>query len=212
MSSPALAPDWIAPRRTALLIVDMQVDFASPEGALGRAGADLSGFPAALANAARLARAARAAKTPVMFVGLQTRPETDSAVWRTWMERRGRELEREFAVCRAGSPGAAFTGPRPEPGDRVIWKPRYSGFVRTSLDVELRALGVDTLLVCGATTECCVDQTVRDAFHLDYHLFVAADACAAYEADWHARTLEVLACNYAIVTDTSSVLRAWSRE
>ena len=66
----------------------------------------------------------------------------------------------------------------------MIPKIRYSGFFGTNLDAGLRALGVDTLLVCGLTTECCVDSTVRDAFHADYHVFHrAADACGAYEPE-----------------------------
>lgn len=210
MSGAGKLAGWIAPGRTALLIIDMQVDFASLEGVIGRGGADLSTFPAALAAADRLARAARAAGVPVFFIGLQTRPETDSAVWRTWMERRGRDPAREFAVCREGSLGAAFVGPTPQPGDRVVWKPRYSGFVRTELDQQLRAENLDTLVVCGVTTECCVDQTVRDAFTRDFHVFVAGDACAAYAAAWHAHALEVLACSYAIVTDTTAVATAWA--
>ena len=63
---------WIAPARTALLVIDMQVDFASPEGALGQAGLDLSAVPPALTAAERLAETARRRGAPVVFVGLQT--------------------------------------------------------------------------------------------------------------------------------------------
>jgi nicotinamidase-related amidase len=59
------------------------------------------------------------------------------------------------------------------------------------------------------TTECCVDSTVRDAFSLDYHVFVAADACAAYEADLHAASLKVMELNSAILTDANAVAEAW---
>ncbi|MDI1364394.1 MAG: isochorismatase family protein, partial [bacterium] len=65
------------------------------------------------------------------------------------------------------------------------------------------------LVVAGVTTECCVDSTVRDAFNLDYHVFVAADACAAYEADIHAASLKVMELNSAILTDTVQVADAW---
>jgi ureidoacrylate peracid hydrolase len=201
--------DWIEPARAALLVIDMQVDFASPEGALGRAGVDLSAVPAALAAARRLAVAARAAGAPVTFVGLQTTPGTDSPAWSERMRRRGGTQEEEGALCRMGEPGAAFVGPTPEPGELVIGKTRYSGFFRTDLDETLRARNIDTLVVCGLTTECCVDCTVRDAFHLDYHVFLAADACAAYEADLHGGALKSLELNCAILVDTDEVTRAW---
>ena len=206
MTDDALA-DWVAPARTALLIVDMQVDFASPDGVLGRAGVDLSAMPAALASAGQLAEAARAAGTPVVFAGLQTRQETDSAAWNEWMRRRG-EAGGE-PLCRAGQPGAAFYGPQPVDGERVIGKPRYSAFFGTDLDAVLETMGVDTLVIAGVTTECCVDCTARDAFHLDYHVFIPADACAAYEADLHEGALKALGLNCAIVVDTEALLAAW---
>jgi ureidoacrylate peracid hydrolase len=198
---------WIAPARTALLIVDMQVDFAAAEGVLGKAGVDLSTVPAAQAAAERLARAARAASAPVIFAGLQTSAETDSAAWAEWMRRRGQAGGE--ALCRQGQPGAAFHGPQPQAGERVISKSRYSAFFGTDLDAALKALGVDTLVIAGLTTECCVDCTTRDAFHLDYHVFIASDACAAYETDLHDGALKALALNCAIVVDTEAVLAAW---
>lgn len=200
---------WIAPQRTALLVIDMQVDFASPQGALGQAGVDLSAVPAALAAAARLVDAARVAATPVIFVGLQTRAALDSAAWSERMRRRGGDPEIENALCRAEQPGAAFVGPTPAAGEAVIAKTRYSAFFGTGLDRMLRGSGVDTLVVCGLTTECCVDCTVRDAFHLDYHLFIAPDACAAYAPDLHEGALKSLDLNCAILADSDQIIAAW---
>lgn len=200
---------WIAPARTAVLVIDIQVDFASPEGALG-AYVDMGVVQPAVAAAGRLVENARAMGVPVVFVGLFTTPETDSASWRERMRRRGGDPDNESALCRDGEVGSAFYGPRPAPGERVVKKTRYSGFGGTDLDAHLKALGVDTLVVAGLTTECCVDSTVRDAFSLDYHIFVAADACAAYEEDLHTASLKVMALNSAILTDTAAVAAAWS--
>lgn len=199
---------WIAPSRTAVVVIDMQVDFASPDGALG-AYVDMSLVQPAVAAAERLVEAAREAEVPVVFVGLFTTPETDSPSWKARMRRRG-DPDSESALCREGEPGSDFHGPKPAPGELVVKKTRYSGFGGTDLDARLKALGVDTLVVAGLTTECCVDSTVRDAFALDYHVFVAADACAAYEADIHAASLKVMDLNSAILTDTAEVAAAWS--
>jgi nicotinamidase-related amidase len=201
--------DWITPGRTALLIVDMQVDFASPEGMAGHWGLDLSTVPAALAAADRLAQAARAAKVSVVFAGLFTAPETDSAAWTERMRRRGADPEVEASLCRDGEPGSAFVGPQPQEGEIVICKTRYSAFWDTDLDARLKAMGVDTLVIAGLTTECCVDGTARDAFNLDYQVFVATDACAAYEPDLHAGALKMLDLNTAILIDSASVAAAW---
>ena len=201
--------DWIAPARTALVIIDMQVDFASPDGALGRAGLDMSLVAPALDAAQRLAAAARGAGTPVVFVGLQTQAALDSPAWRVRTLRRGGEPGEGDGLCRAGQRGADFVGPTPLAGELVIPKIRYSGFFGTNLDAGLKALGVDTLLVCGLTTECCVDCTVRDAFHLDYHVFIAADACAAYEHSLHEGALKSLELNCAMLVATDEVEAAW---
>lgn len=200
---------WIAPSRTAVLVIDIQVDFASPDGALG-AYVDMAAVQPAVAAAERLVEAARAAGVPVVFVGLFTAPETDSPSWKERMRRRGGNPDNESALCREGEVGSDFYGPKPRPDDLVVKKVRYSGFVGTNLDAHLNALGVDTLVVAGLTTECCVDSTVRDAFSLDYHVFVAADACAAYEPDVHAASLKVMELNSAILTDTAAIAHAWS--
>jgi nicotinamidase-related amidase len=200
---------WIAPSRTAVLVIDIQVDFASPEGALG-AFVDMAAVQPAVTAAERLVEAARGAGVAVVFVGLFTAPETDSPSWKERMRRRGGNPDDESALCRDGDVGSDFYGPRPLPGEAVVKKARYSGFVGTDLDARLKTLGVDTLVVAGLTTECCVDSTVRDAFSLDYHVFVAADACAAYEADLHAASLKVMELNSAILTDTAAIAAAWS--
>ena len=187
----------------------MQVDFALPTGALGQAGVDLSAVPAALAAAEQLVAAARKARVPVVFVGLQTTPQTDSPAWSERVRRLGGDPDAGAGLCRSGERGAAFVGPRPAPGETVIPKTRYSGFFATDLHETLTAMGVDTLVVCGLTTECCVDCTVRDAFHRDYHVFVAGDACTAYAPALHAAALESLAINCAIVVDAAQVLAAW---
>jgi len=201
---------WIAPGRTALVAIDMQVDFASPDGALGAAGLDLSAVPSALAAAERLAQGARAAGVPVVIVGLMTSAAEDSPAWSERMRRRGGDPDAERGLCRTGTAGAGFVGPTPLPGEPVVGKLRYSGFHRTDLDAVLRGLGVDTLVVCGLTTECCVDCTVRDAFHLDYHVFIPTDACAAYDPALHAASLTSLELNCAILTSTDQVLAAWA--
>lgn len=200
---------WIAPSRTAVLIVDMQVDFASPEGALATYF-DMSVVQPAVAAAERLADTARAAGVPVVFAGLFTTPETDSPAWLERIRRQGGDPAGEAMICRSGEPGSAFHGPKPAPGDLVVRKTRYSAFLGSDLDARLKALGVDTLVIAGLTTECCVDSTVRDAFDLDYHVFVVADACAAYDEDLHVASLRIMALNSAILTDTARIAEAWS--
>lgn len=205
-----MTPAWISPERTALLVIDMQVDFAAPEGVIGRMGVDMALVAPALAAAERLVAAARGAGVPVIFVGLFTSPATDSPMWRERMARRGGDPDIESELCRVGQAGSDFYGPLPTPVERVVEKTRYSAFVGTDLERQLRGAGIDTLVLAGLTTECCIDCTARDAFHKDFHVFVPTDACAAYEADVHAAALKAMGLNFAILTDTDALVAAWA--
>lgn len=208
---PGELPAWIAPRRTALCVIDIQADFAGPTGLMASFGVDMSSVPAAIANAEKLIAAARVASVPVVFVGLETSPETDSPVWTERMRRRDGNPEAESNVCRAGTPGAAFYGPQPQPGDIVVMKRKYSAFHATNFAEVLRERGVDTLVVCGLTTECCIDNTVSDAFHRDFHVIVADDASAAYGEEVHRAALTILELNCAILRSTAEIEAAWSK-
>jgi biuret amidohydrolase len=206
---PSALPPMIVPSRTALVIIDVQEDFISPTGAAGNWGIDMSIFEPPLAKIEQLIAAARAAGVTQVYVRVVTKAETDPNALKLLHERKGRPPE-ALAICRAGTPGADFYRIAPDVEDIRIEKVLYSSFVGTDLDEQLKARGVDTLVVVGFTTECCVDSTVRDAFHRDYSVFVVADACAAYEEALHYGALNALSKNCALLTDSASVLAAWS--
>jgi nicotinamidase-related amidase len=203
-----LAP-MIDPARSALLIIDVQEDFASPQGAMGRIGLDLSAIGAAIDQIHGITRAARLAGVQVIFARVVTRPETDTTAMRLFMERNDRDPEQEMAICRAGTSGAGYYRVEPQAGDLEIEKHLFSCFVGTRFDEQLRERKIDTLIVVGITTECCVDCTIRDAFHHNYNVFAVADACAAYDEATHHSALNGLAKNCAIVVDAARVQAAW---
>lgn len=206
---PAALPPMIEPSRTALLVIDVQEDFISPAGAAGRWGIDLGIFDPPIDRINALIDAARAKGVTPVFIRVVTRPETDSDALKALHQRKGRPPQ-AIAICRAGTSGAGYYRVAPHAGEMEIEKPLYSSFVGTNLDTQLRAKGIDTLVVVGFTTDCCVDCTVRDAFHRNYDVFVVSDACAAYEEDLHYGALNGLAKNCALLTDTKAVLDAWS--
>ena len=197
---------WLKPGRTALLLIDMQFDFADPQGALGKTGMDMTAPQAAVKEASGLADAARVAGVPCVFVRLITRPQDETVFFKEWKSRRGDDGP---ALCREGSQGAAFVGPQPQGGELVFSKPRYNAFHGTGLDAALRGEGIDTLVVAGLTTECCIDSSVRAAFERDYHVFVVQDATACYEPGLHQAALKALALNCARLVTVRDVAAAW---
>ena len=74
---------------------------------------------------------------------------------------------------------------KPQSGDLVIVKKRYSGFVRTLLDEELRRRGITHLFFTGIATNVCVESTLRDAFFLDYWPILIADAAMGSDSNLH---------------------------
>ncbi len=206
------APDAMAQMtargRTLLLVIDVQVDFAAPHGAMGQLGLDLSAVEAVIGRIERLIGAARDAGVAVGFVRVVTRPETDPPALRLLHQRTGQDAS-AAAICRAGTAGADYHRVRPRPGDLEVSKTLYSCFVGTGLEATLRGRGIDTLVVAGMTTECCVDSTVRDGFHRDFNLFVVADACADYDPAAHVASLEALGRSFAVLVDSDSVIAGW---
>jgi nicotinamidase-related amidase len=198
----------IAPARTALIVVDVQVDFAAPEGLIGRYGTDMSPAEAAIDRIEVLIAAARKAGATIGFMRVMTRPETDSNALRTWMARRG--TPGSEGICRIGSGGEDYYRVAPEPGDIEIGKLAYSSFHGTDLEEQLRARGIDTLVMTGLTTDCCVDSTTRDAFHRDFHTFVVSDACASFDEALHHHALAALNEHTSLLVTTEAVAAAWS--
>ncbi|WP_158969416.1 cysteine hydrolase family protein [Paraglaciecola sp. L3A3] len=206
-----LQPSWVSPTRTALCIIDVQVDFASPEGLLGQFGLDMSPLQPALNKCLELVESARKAGVPVYFIGLKTSAKDDSPAWRERMTRQGKDAEIESAICREGTSGMDFYKILPEPTDPVIYKGRYSAFYDTQFNQKLKTNNINTLVFCGITTECCVESTVRDAFHHDYHTIVAPDACAAYETDVHNASLYTMASSFALLSNTHNICEMWEK-
>jgi ureidoacrylate peracid hydrolase len=198
--------EWIAPGRTALLLIDMQVDFVAPDGGLGKSGKDMTAPQAAVRQASGLADAARQAGVICVFVRLVTREQDETAFLREWQTRHGGDGP---PLCREGTQGAAFVGPEPQGGEMVFSKKRYDAFAGTGLDAALRGEGIDTLVVAGLTTECCIDSSVRDAFERDYHVFVVGDATACYETGLHQAAIRALALNCAQIVTARDVRAAW---
>jgi nicotinamidase-related amidase len=185
-----MTPGKRAPGRTALLLIDWQVDFAGPDGAMARAGKDMAPIRAALERAAVLLAGAREAGVTVVFVRLQTPPG-------------------EGAVCVADTLGAQFFGVSPRAGERVVTKARFCAFAGTGLAAALKDAGIETLVFAGLTTECCVASSAWAAFEAGFQVVMALDGCAAYEADLHTATLRALALSGASLLPAAAIVDAW---
>lgn len=194
----------------ALLVVDVQRSFADPAYLPWLDEAGLAAVGAAVTRAAWLVDQARASGVPVVWVALEQLPD---APWLTSLWLRGLE-EGTWPVpdepCVLGTPGVEWFRVGPLPGETVVPKRRYSGFLGTGLEAHLRETGVTWVVAAGLTSECCVDGTVRDAFQLGFRAVMTSDATTAYDAQTHTHALSVLAQNAAVVATSASVAAAWT--
>jgi nicotinamidase-related amidase len=164
--------------RPAVLVIDMQRDFVA-------GGAQPAPEAAAITpRIARLLDAARAAGVPVIYTREVHRPGGIDG---------GLELEQDPEHCIEGTPGADIIPElAPRPGDHVVVKRRFSAFLDTDLEILLRGLGVDTLLVTGMDTGWCVLWTTGDAFQRDHHVRVVEDCVACVYPETHLAALTIV--------------------
>ena len=95
--------------------------------------------------------------------------------------------------------------------DYVVKKRRFSAFFHTDLDLLLRELGVDTLIVAGLQTHICVQHTVADAYYLGYNVLVPKDATDCFTQEIYDYTIKYLADIYgAEITDVKTLLKSWT--
>src|SRR5437016_7455227 len=173
-------PIAIDPARSAVIVVDMENDFAAKGGMFDRAGVDVSGAQKAIGPTAKVLAAARQAGLKIVYLKMGYRPDL-SDLGATDSVNRTRHLK--FGV------GQKIQAPdgresrllirdtwdtdivpelKPEASDIVIYKTRFSGFYQTDLDATLKKFGIKYLIVTGVTTSICVESTVRDAMFRDY--------------------------------------------
>jgi len=199
--------------RPALVVVDVQRDFADPDriGAYGLTGEALAALDRTVTRIAELVDAARAAEVPVVWVELGSDP---ARPWRSsnWLR------EGDYAApmspdepCRIGTPGAEWFQMEPGEGELRVVKRGYSGFLGTDLDARLRASGYDWLTVVGLTSECCVYATAQDAVQLDWPVVVPQDTTTAYDHHVNAAALFQLGLNVAVLSDADEVVELWKK-
>jgi maleamate amidohydrolase len=181
-------------RRPAVLVVDV-VQAYLVDGSPLRAPVE-----AAVAAAARLVAAGRAAGLPVVFTKVSYQPGgVDGGLFM-------RKIP-SLRVFEEGSPLAAFPAePAPLPGETVVTKQYASAFHGTSLAATLTATGVDTLFICGLTTSGCVRASATDALQHGFRPLVVADACGDRDERIQAANLLDLEAKYADVLSLPTAL------
>ena len=177
---------------SVLLVIDMQRFFLDPASPTFTCGG-----LAILPTVKRLIDAFRRSGRPVIFARHVHHPsDLDSGIMGWWWE----------GKCLEGTPESeVHPDLAPMPGEKVVFKHRYSAFYNTDLETVLRCLGVEDVVVCGVMTNLCCESTARDAYYRDYRVFFPADGTGSVNEEMHVASLLNLAFGFACVTTADAI-------
>jgi gluconolactonase len=192
--------------RSALIIQDLQNDVIIDGGAFADSGAPAHAKSQnVVQNVARLAEAARSAGTPVIHIhyiveegaaGLKQNAPLFQGV-------------KEAGALVRGSWGAApVDGLEPQPGDHVVEKMRMNGFYNTRLDILLRGLGAETIVITGAWTNMSIEHTARHGADAGYEVLIVSDGTSTTGEEWQNAALNYAVTNVGRVVSTDDVVQA----
>ncbi len=183
-------------KRVAVIVVDMINEFCKPGGKMV-----LPGYEALVPQQLAVVAAARKAGAPVIWIHDSHRKNM----------RRDREFLKRTPHCEEGTWAVEIIDDLGARDDEIhINKHRYSSFFQTDLDVTLKDMQVDQVVVFGVVTNICVRSTVHDAFFNGYEVVVPHDCCAATGPREQESTLYDISTHFGIVTDAGSVVAALS--
>ena len=204
--------------RTAIVMIDMQRDFLEPGGFGEALGNDVSRLNSAVGPCRALLETARRREMLIVHTREGHRPDMSDAP--------RAKVERGAPAMRIGAPGPMgrilIRGERghdiiealaPRKGEPVVDKPGKGAFFATDLHLILENRDIETLIVCGVTTEVCVHTTVREANDRGFRCLVPGDCCASYFPEFHEVGLRMIKAQGGIfgwVTDSKRLLAALS--
>ncbi|MCD9198715.1 cysteine hydrolase family protein [Aeromicrobium wangtongii] len=192
---------------SALLVIDMQNGFLDPKGSMAAIGMPTDQLQPSIEGTQRLIEAARAAGVPVIFTRYQYMAGyADGGILPNELVPAMRDADALLAGSWDADVADAVA---PLDGEVIIDKARPSSFYGTQLEPVLTGLGVRNLVLCGVTTNICVETTARDAGQRDYRVHVVADACAEFEQARHDHALNTIGFTFGWVNTVDEVVQAW---
>ena len=213
-------PIEIDPRTTALLVIDMQRYFVSPHYPFMQTFEKLvpgvtAGYcervnSMVIPNINRLQIGFRSLQLPIVYTAIGSFLPDGRDLNRMWkdLDRLSMSVvgRRMFPTVDAPS-WQIDDSLAPAPGELVLNKTSSSALNSTMLDQTLRNMGVESLVVCGVTTDVCVETTARDAADRGFQVVIAEDACTALSADLHRAALQAFSLAFGRVRKTEDVIK-----
>ncbi len=194
------------PKRSALIIQDLQNDVIIEGGAFADSGAPAHATAQnVVGNVADLAAACRAAGVPVIHVWYIVEQGAAGLKQNAPLFQGVKEAN---ALVRGTWGAAPAEGLEPQDGDHVVEKMRMNGFYDTQLDILLRGLGADTIIVSGAWTNMSIEHTARHGADAGYEVVVPSDGTSTTGDEWQNAALNYAMTNVAKVATCAEIKTA----
>ena len=191
----------LVPGRTCVLLIDLQNDFLHPEGWYAQSGVDISHMRRVIEPSHRLVEAARAAGVPILWTRHGYRDVRDAGPFLQL-----RPFLREGGL-RLGTWGfELYEALEPAADDWVLEKNRLSAFFNTKLELVLRALHAETILIGGVLTNQCVAATSKDAMFRDLKPIVVEECAGTTLPHLHEPALEMIRVGWGEVRSLDEAL------
>jgi nicotinamidase-related amidase len=177
------------PATTALIMIEFQNDFTSPGGSLHGAVEEVMKQTNMLANAVEAASAVRQAGGVVVHSPISYAPGYGEITSEPYGILAGVVSSKSFVK---GTWGADFDQlAAPVEGDIVLEGKRgLDAFGSTNIDFILRSKGIETVVLAGFLTNCCVESTMRSAYERGFEVITLTDAVAATSPEEHANAIK----------------------
>jgi nicotinamidase-related amidase len=204
----------LEPGRTALLVIDLQIDFLSQNGYFARKGYDPSPLRSILPNVNAVIAAARGAGCLVVHTRQGHRDDlADMTPYARWRRRRA-GLEGTNVLLRSAPGYQIDPAVDVNPNDIIVDKIANGAFTDTELEMVLRAKGISHLLFSGCTTDVCVHTSLREANDRNFQCLLIEDACASADQYAHDAAIHMVGVEdgiFGVVAKSSDVVDALSR-
>ena len=194
------------PKRSALIIQDLQNDVIIEGGAFAESGAPAHAIAqSVVGNVADLAAACRAAGVPVIHIWYLVEAGAVGLKQNAPLFQGVKEAD---ALVRGTWGAAPAEGLEAQDGDHVVEKMRMNGFYETRLDILLRGLGADQLIITGAWTNMSIEHTARHGADAGYEVVVASDGTSTTGDEWQNAALNYAMTNVAKVATCAEIKTA----
>ena len=196
----------VDPKRSALVIQDLQNDVITEGGAFADSGApEHAKSQGVVENTKRLAESARKAGMPVIHVHYIVEDGSSGLKQNAPLFVGVKEAN---ALVRGSWGAAPAEGLEPQPGDHVVEKMRMNGFYNTRLDILLRGLGAETIVITGAWTNMSIEHTARHGADAGYSVVVVSDGTSTTSDEWQHAALNYAMTNVAQVANVDELVGA----